>query len=176
MSLNADPATLAALLLRAEVEAFLVREARLLDEEQYDAWLELMHPDILYWMPATQSRYRRDKAPAYAMERLGYFEDGLEDLRRRVDRARQPTAWAEDPPTRRVHMVSNVEVEAEADGDLIVRSIVLNTRNRTEDHEEWLMVRRTDRLVRLDGALRIRERTITTPQAVLLTRNLNEFF
>ena len=35
-----------------EVEQFLYREARLLDAEQFDGWLEMLTEDIHYWMPS----------------------------------------------------------------------------------------------------------------------------
>lgn len=39
-------------LTRAEVEAFLYREARLLDDRQWDEWIVLYSPKVEYWMPA----------------------------------------------------------------------------------------------------------------------------
>ena len=38
--------------IRAEVEALLYREARLLDDGQFEAWLELFTDDAHYWCPA----------------------------------------------------------------------------------------------------------------------------
>ena len=32
--------------------AFLYREARLLDDKQWEEWLQLYAPDVEYWMPA----------------------------------------------------------------------------------------------------------------------------
>src|SRR2546428_12790269 len=37
--------------MRAELEAFVLREARLLDERRYAAWLELFAEDGVYWSP-----------------------------------------------------------------------------------------------------------------------------
>jgi ethylbenzene dioxygenase subunit beta len=34
-----------------EVEAFILREARLLDEQRYADWLELFAEDAIYWVP-----------------------------------------------------------------------------------------------------------------------------
>jgi len=36
---------------RHRVEAFLYREARLMDEHAYDEWLSLWTADALYWVP-----------------------------------------------------------------------------------------------------------------------------
>ena len=35
-----------------DVAAFLYREARLLDDEAWDEWLECYHPDAEFWMPS----------------------------------------------------------------------------------------------------------------------------
>src|ERR1700759_2669804 len=70
-----------------EIEQFLFREVRLLEEERYDEWLGLMTEDIHYWMPGVQARYRKDKASRYSHSRMALFDDDLFNLRRRVTRA-----------------------------------------------------------------------------------------
>ena len=40
-----------------EVEQFLYREARLLDERRFHDWLALFTEDVRYWMPGRTSRY-----------------------------------------------------------------------------------------------------------------------
>ena len=46
-----------------EVEQFLYREARLLDERRFAEWLALLTDDIHYWVGARSNRYpRRSKA------------------------------------------------------------------------------------------------------------------
>ena len=34
------------------VEQFLYREARYLDDREFEKWIECYHPDSEYWMPA----------------------------------------------------------------------------------------------------------------------------
>ena len=41
--------------LQEEIEQFLFREARLLDESDYSSWLTLIAPEIHYWMPVIGS-------------------------------------------------------------------------------------------------------------------------
>jgi ethylbenzene dioxygenase beta subunit len=160
-----------------EVQQFLFFEARLLDEERYEEWLGLMAPDIRYWMPGIQSRYRKDKAPRLSATRMAYFDDDLLNLRRRVTRFMHDTAWAEDPPTRAVHTISNVEAELTAKHDEIqAYSAFVVVRGRNERDESWLSGRRSDLLRRgEDGLLRLAERQITITEAVLLAKNLNVF-
>lgn len=160
-----------------EIEQFLYREVRLLEEERYEEWLGTMTEDILYWMPGVQARYRKDKSPRYSHTRMAHFDDDLLNLRRRVTRSMHETAWAEDPPTRSCYMVSNIEVEpVENTDEYVVHSVILNVRGRNETEEDWLMARRKDRLRRLgDGSFRLSHREIYITQAVLLAKNLNIF-
>ena len=40
-----------------EVEQFLYREARLLDERRFHEWVELFTEDVRYWMPVRSNHY-----------------------------------------------------------------------------------------------------------------------
>ena len=160
-----------------EVEQFLFREVRLLEDEHYEEWLGTMTEDIHYWMPGVQARYRKDKAPRYSHTRMAHFDDDLLNLRRRVTRFMDDTAWAEDPRTRTCYMVSNIQVELVQDTDeYIAHSVILNIRGRNEVEEDWLMARRKDRLRKIgDGSLRLARREIYITESVLLAKNLNVF-
>lgn len=171
------PLVLPPLQLVFEVQQFLYREARLLDEERYQEWLGLMTADIHYWMPGIQARYRRDKTPRLDPKRMALFDDDMLNMRRRVTRFLDATAWAEDPPTRSCHTISNVEVElTDRDNEYTAYSTFINCRGRGETEEYWLAGRRTDRLRRIaDGGLRLASREIVMTQSVLLAKNLNVF-
>lgn len=160
-----------------EVEQFLYREARLLDEERYEEWLGLMTADIHYWMPGIQARHRKDKTPRLDPRRMALFDDDMLNMRRRVTRFLDPTAWTEDPPTRACHIISNIEVEMTgSDNEYKAYSTFVNVRGRAEAEENWLAGRRTDVLRRAeDGTLRLASRQIVMTQAVLLAKNLNVF-
>jgi ethylbenzene dioxygenase beta subunit len=159
------------------VEQFLFHEARLLDSEAWEAWLALMTPDIHYWMPAIENRRRADKLSAYGPGRGAYFDDHHQDLQRRVARFLQPSAWAEDPPTRHVHVISNVEVShAEVAGEFKVHSVFVNYRSRGEADNDLLLGRREDILRSDDEGLRIARRKIVITQSLLMSKNLNTFF
>jgi ethylbenzene dioxygenase subunit beta len=160
-----------------EIEQFLFREARLLDENDYDGWLSLMAPDIHYWMPVIENRAREDPQGAYGAERLAYFDDSLEDLKRRIARFQGRTAWAENPATRHVHVISNVELDASSEPDEVVaHSVFINYRNRGERDQDTLVGRRRDVIRRQDGAWKLKSRRIVIAQNVLLSKNLNTFF
>ncbi|WP_322012771.1 3-phenylpropionate/cinnamic acid dioxygenase subunit beta [Paraburkholderia sp. J12] len=159
------------------IEQFLFREARLLDSERWEQWLELMTPDIHYWMPAIENRRRADRLGAYAPGRGAYFDDNHFDLERRIARFMQPSAWAEDPPTRHVHVISNVEAQhSDTNGEFVVYSVFVNYRSRGEADNDLLLGRREDVLREVEGKLRIARRKIVITQSLLMSKNINTFF
>ncbi len=162
--------------LICEIQQFLFREARALDEERYQDWLDMLTPDIHYWMPGVQARYRSDKLPSCRPGAMAYFDDSLDDLRLRIARAVQKTAWAEDPATRHCHVITNVEVlRTGVVDEFIVHSCFLNVRNRNEAEEQIIPGRREDLLRRTSAGLKLAKRSIYLRQAVLLSKNINTF-
>lgn len=160
-----------------EIETFLKREARLLDTERYDDWLALLADDIHYWMPAIESRRRANNGGAtYLPGRMAFFDDYLEHLQKRVTRFKQPTAWAEDPPTRHVHVIGNVEAyPGQAASEYLVYSTFVNYRSRVEADNDMLIGRRTDVIRRTPQGLRLARRKIVITQTLLQAKNLNTF-
>jgi ethylbenzene dioxygenase subunit beta len=159
-----------------QVCRFLHREARLLDEERYEDWLGLFAQDARYWMPTVENRYRRDPAGPVGRTRMAFYDDTFETLRLRVRRLRSGLAWAEDPPTRHVHAISNIEAFETDDPQLLIaHSVFTSYRNKLYRDESTLMGRRADVLQRTADGLRIRRRKILLAQALLLSRNLNVF-
>src|SRR5439155_25977649 len=107
-----------------EVEQFLYREARLLDERRFHEWLELLTDDIRYWMAARTNRYpRRSKAIAILdpdryveddmtkEDELAIFDETKATLGGRVARLDTGLAWAEAPPSRTRPLSTNIAVE-----------------------------------------------------------------
>ena len=92
-----------AALNRADAEAFLYREARLLDERRYDDWLKLFSTDGLYWVPID------DGTDPYA--KVSLIHDDQLRREERVFRLLHTRAHSQDPASRTQHFVSNVEVE-----------------------------------------------------------------
>lgn len=159
-----------------EVEAFLLREARLLDDERWDDWLASLSEAIHYWMPGIENRRREDRSGPYKLEHMAFFDDGLRELQRRVARFKQPSAWAENPPTRNVHLVTNIEVFAAAEADeYVVHSCFINVRSRGLDEQHQITGRREDVIRREADGLKLLKRKILIPNAMLLCKNINTF-
>src|SRR5712671_3667143 len=92
-----------------EVEQFLYRETRLLDERRFHEWLELFTDDVRYWMAGGRNRYPKTGK-----------------------------AWAEDPPSRTRHLLTNIEVEpGDAASELEVYSNFTVYRSRSETEQDF---------------------------------------
>ncbi|MCI3133346.1 3-phenylpropionate/cinnamic acid dioxygenase subunit beta [Phenylobacterium aquaticum] len=166
----------ASLQLFHDVQQLLYKDARLLDEQRYDDWFELMTEDFRFWVPVPQSRYRRDSKGIYEHGRMAHFDDSLTELKLRASRWKEATAWSEDPPTRHVHYVTNIEVEpTETAGEWLVRSVVISLRNRNEDEENWLGARREDLVRETSAGLKLAGRKVFVTQSVLMAKNFNTF-
>ncbi len=163
--------------IELKITHFLYREARLLDTENYPSWLALMTEDIHYWMPVQENRNRKDSAGTFCTNRMAFFDDSYRELKRRVDRFVMPTAWAEDPRTRHVHSISNIEVfTTENPMEYEVHSVFTNYRNTREIDQDIIMGRRKDLLRQVEGEYYIAKRLILIAQNVLLSKNINTFF
>ncbi len=161
-----------------KISSFLNYEYRLLDEERWDEWLSLMHEDVHYWMPGIENRRRENllEHGFYAADHMAFFDDGLRDLSRRVSRFKQPSAWAENPGTRNVHLVSNVEVYyGETDSEYLVHSVFQSVRSRGLDEEYVIYGRRTDVIIQQGSEFKIKKRLILIPNAMLSCKNINTF-
>lgn len=181
--MSAAASTLARLLLKQEVEDFLYREADLLDERRYEEWLDLFTEDTHYWMPLRRNVPRDE--PEREFTRLGadasWFDEGKDTLRRRVRQILTGIHWAEEPPSRICHIISNIQLVPEAPSgpapsEVGVRSRFIVYRNRVETETDFLVGRREDLLRREDGDWRIARRKIVLDQSVLLAKNLTMFF
>ncbi|MEV5835447.1 3-phenylpropionate/cinnamic acid dioxygenase subunit beta [Nocardia sp. NPDC052112] len=164
-----------------EVEQFLYREARLLDEWQWPHWLALFEDDVRYWCPLRTNRPRREIAKERSSYgELSHFDDDRHSLEVRVDRLGTGMAWSEEPPSRTRHLITNVvvdEVLATQPTELAVTSNFLLYRTNSETSTDIWAGSRQDRLRRRDdGSFGIAGRTIVLDQAVLTSKNLSVMF
>ena len=160
------------------VQQFYFLEAELLDDGRFSDWLEVFDEDLVYWAPLRTNRLRRQAALSIsAPEDAAYFDETKESLAWRIRRYDSGMAWAEDPPSRTNHVISNIVARPVDDGELEVRSNFLVYRNRLQVETDLYSGRRTD-LVRIDeqGRFRIRRREILFDQNVLQAKNLSTFF
>lgn len=164
--------------LRLDVEAFLYREVELLDDGRYREWLGLLSPDVRYRVPVRIVRERGSgPEPTGVSDRMFHLDEDIHSLELRVDRLETGYAWAEDPPSRLRHFVTNVRVAAADEGDLAVRSNVLVYRSRWDrPAHDLLSGERHDVLRAGEDGLRLCSRTVVLDSTTLPTLNLAFFF
>ena len=99
--------------------AALYREARLLDDREWDAWLGCYAEDAVYWMPAWDDDDQTTSDPQREIS-LMYYPDrgGLED---RVFRIKTERSGASTPEPRTSHNLANIEVPAQRADDVDAR-------------------------------------------------------
>jgi len=173
-----------------EVEQFLYREARMLDDRRFHDWLTLLTDDVRYFMASRSNRYPKSSKAISILDPDRYVEDdvGREDelaildetketLSGRVARLDTGMAWAEDPPSRTRHVISNIEVEpGDVDSELRVYCNFIVYRSRAETEQDFYVGARQDILRRVDGAWKIAHRKLVLDQNVLLAKNVSIFF
>jgi biphenyl 2,3-dioxygenase beta subunit len=174
-----DPSSesIAVVVLQYEVERFYYDEAALLDAHRYDEWFALFADDAHYFMPIRRTRMARELDKEFTQPgEMAFFDDDKTLLAGRIEKLKTGRSWAEDPPSRTRHLITNVRVLADDGRELQVESNfhVYRTRLRSEE-DSWIGSRR-DVLRRVDGALRIADRKVFLEQTVLLSRNLSNFF
>ena len=92
----------------AELIAFVVAEARLLDDRRYDEWSALWTDDGIYWVPLVPGQADGIRHTSHL------YEDKL--LRSiRVERLKSPRAYSQQPPSRAHHLLQTPTVEARDD-------------------------------------------------------------
>ena len=161
--------------LYGEVIEFLYREAELLDSYQFSNWFALFAEDIRYDMPVRTNQFR---AAGDGFQEVGFFDDNYASLKTRVKRLETEFAWAETPPSRTRHFVSNVLLApGEGTGELRIRLNFMITRTRADHGYQIFTGRREDTLRRVAGGeLKIARRRIFGDQSVLTNTNLSILF
>ena len=103
--------------LQTTVTLFLHREARLLDDQDFQAWLDLLSDDIEYWIPIS-----REQEDPLLEASITYENKQL--LQLRVERLSHPHAHSVARMPRSTHLISNILIDEKpsAAGDLVVTS------------------------------------------------------
>ena len=117
------------------LERFYFREARLLDNRQYQQWLAMVDPEIRYIMPARSNlmvnNRERGNEHMISVDRelegpdsMGcpIREETYVHLMVRVERAFKVNSWSENPPARTRRIIGNVELMGREEGMLSVLS------------------------------------------------------
>lgn len=91
-----------------EIRDLVLREARYLDDKQWDDWLTCYTRDAEYWMPSWDDDNALTTNPKTEISLIYYgCRDGLED---RVFRIKTERSSASMPEPRTLHTISNIEI------------------------------------------------------------------
>jgi 3-phenylpropionate/cinnamic acid dioxygenase small subunit len=127
----------------AEIESFLYREARLMDEHRFDEWLALWSNPARYWVPCNED----DIDPA---RQVSIIYDDYTRLVQRIERLKSGSVQAMNPQPRMRRLISNIEVEPGQNGYLTVGSNFILCLAR--EHTQQLWSGRSIHLLRRDAA------------------------
>jgi benzoate/toluate 1,2-dioxygenase beta subunit len=132
-----------------EIESFVLREARLLDSGEFEAWLDLYAPQGIYWMPS-----QPDQTDPLGVASIIYEDHAI--LAIRVQRLLEARALVLTPMPRTTHLVSNIEVLAgESEGDDFTVGTAFICVEHQGERQRLYSGRQTYHLARQNGTFRI---------------------
>lgn len=136
------------------VSAFVYREARLMDELDYDAWFALWREDGIYHVPV-------DHNSPVGSRQVSIIKDDYTRLEQRIDRLRSGSVLAvEGQQGRARRIVSNIEIlDKEESGEVEVGSNFILGIARTAEQQLWIG-RTIHRLRPTEDDFRIARKTV----------------
>ncbi len=142
------------MITRDEIIAFIYREARLLDEQQFEQWLALFTQDGRYWMPLEHGQTDR-RLTATLMD------EDLFLLRLRVERLNGQRTYSQKPKSRSHHLLQQPQIDHfdPVGNQFTVRTAMHYVESR-QDQQDFYAAWATHDLTVVDGALRIRTKRI----------------
>lgn len=165
-----------------EILELLYQEAELLDEGRYREWLDLLDDEVLYRVPVRQTRERPVEGGISGVaEGMYHLDEDRTSLEMRVARLETGFAWAEDPPSRLRHFVTNVRISQVVSNEhgleVRVRSNLLLFRSRWDRPDYTLLsAERRDVWRKREKGWRLAERIVILDSTTLPTHNLSFFF
>jgi 3-phenylpropionate/cinnamic acid dioxygenase small subunit len=177
--MSTDTGTLERVILQQEVEQFLYKEARLLDERRLEEWLDLLAEDLHYWMPMRRNIKFGDWDLEFtsADTEINWFDEGKDILAGRIRQINTGVHWPEEPVSRFEHFISNVEVVGVEDDEIRVNSKFFCYQNRLQDEVNHFVGRREDILKRdLETNFKLYRRKIIIAMNVMIPKVVNTFF
>jgi 3-phenylpropionate/cinnamic acid dioxygenase small subunit len=148
-----------------QFEELFIFEAALFDENKLTEWLELLDEKIRYRVP---SRTDQDRGREN-FEREGllcHIDDDKTTLAMRAQRALTGAGWADQPPPRVRHLISNVRILRAEPQSVDVMSSFMVFRSHVGLPDHFLTGCRHDRWLLNEGAWKLRDRLVLLDQNV----------
>lgn len=155
--------------IQIEIEQFLIHEASLLEDNRFDAWLELLADDIRYVMPIRENvEQAAGAADVLPQNHFALYDEDKSSLSLRIGRLQSRLAPSEIPPPLVQRLITNIQVtDANKAGHYHVRSNFLVHQERGGRHVTTFIGRRDDRLRPVAQSFQIARREIHLAQTVL---------
>ena len=135
-----------------EVEAFVYREASLQDHHEYDAWEALWTDDGVYWVPANGDDIDPEKV-------MSIIFDNRSRIALRIRQFHTGIRIAQEPKSRLVRVVSNVEIVGQPAETIQVKANAIIFESATRRDTIW-GARYEYALRRIDGGLRMARKKV----------------
>lgn len=97
------------------IVAFLVEEARLLDEHRFDEWEKRLDDDMFYLIPIQPGEFDPSR-------HVAVVADNRKRLSNRIKQLKTGMRYAQDPPSVMRRLISNVEIECRGEDEFAVSS------------------------------------------------------
>ena len=138
----------------SDIELFLHREARLLDERRFREWMGLFTDDGIYWVPAVPGQ----KSP---LDHVSLFFDDRTHMKTRVARLEHPKIHVQTPPSRTVHQIGRAMLQEpwNSGGECLVASTVIMIEYRL-DHQRLFGGHQQHRLRRVGADFQIAQKRV----------------
>ncbi|WP_285362874.1 3-phenylpropionate/cinnamic acid dioxygenase subunit beta [Microbacterium sp. LMC-P-041] len=161
--------------VQEDIRDVMYREALALDERRFRDWLEFLTDDITYDVPL---RVVREDLAEWELSPNGrIFQDNRQTLEVRVRRLETDFSWAEQPPSRTRHYITNVLIDAtDVENEFEVNSSCFIYRSRGDSIDPNLLsVARKDLIRLTEDGYRLARRWAAIDQAVINAHNLSIF-
>ena len=99
----------------ARAAQFVYAQSELLDQQQWQAYIDLFTDDGVYWMPVLPEHTEWEGSPSI------FAEDKLM-MAVRMGRITHPNAWSQSPMWATNHVIGNISIESETTRQVVVRS------------------------------------------------------
>ena len=140
--------------------ALLLREASLLDAQDWHGWLDLYTEDAVYWVPAWRSEHQQTSDPDREISQI--YHDSRHGLAERVARIESGKSVIARPLPRTTHFVSNVVAQEQGADVIDVESAWMTRVYDPRTEKQYANFGRVETRLRcLSGDWRIARKKIT---------------
>lgn len=157
----------AAITRHATAREFLTREARTLDDGEFQEWVaDFLAEEVTYRVP-TRTTQERETRSEFGRESY-HFNETRDSLETRVNRLENEYAWSANPPSRIRRVVSNIAVDPSGDGGLTVTDYLVVLRyDRDDRRAQLLSAERVSELQVDEQSVRLSNRDVFLDQTAI---------